>query len=149
MMGRSSLRAGTPEPRRAARSRIVLAIAAVVVLGAAIGLAAYVRSAARDDGESQRDPDPPAKDPAAGPANEVPAPRVESQRPADPALELPQPAAAEDRYLGAPGSQSAPPATTRPAAPPPEPPRAPTDPDPPGAEDPRDLEAESAERPVP
>ena len=118
-MSGSSPRPGT-EPR-AVGPKVLLAVAAVLVLGGTVALAIYVRSSAGGESEA-----PGAAPVAAPPARTTPpaGPRVQS-RPA-PALESHEMPLAEDRFLGQ--QQPGAPSTTRPAPPPPEPPRAPTDP---------------------
>ncbi len=141
-------------------ARLLLAIAAVLVLGATIGLAGYVRSASR--GESG----PPAADRSAveeraedraadraSPAARAPArptaARAGWQGTGEDVPALPEAPLAEDRFLGAPETPPTPPAATGPAPRPPDPPQAPTDPEPPAADDPRDFEPEPADGQTP
>jgi hypothetical protein len=130
----------------------VLAVAAVVVVAAIVGLAGYVRSAAKGSDlpgvSPAEDRGAPALRTSAGPATRAPSPTARApgapEAPAGSrageaaAPALPEPPLAEDRFLGDQGAPLPPPAAG--AARPPDPPSEPTDPEPPVADDPRDFE---------
>lgn len=140
-MARSSPLPG-PVPRRPSGAKLLLAVSAVLVLGATVGLAGYLRFVA--GGQS----DPPAAGPAA-PAARTTAPvptaaRRESRAPAPATLEVREAPVAEDRFLGAQEAGSVPPSSTEPAPAPPDPPRA-IEPDRPAADDPHDFDLAPAD----
>lgn len=130
----------------------MLAVAAVVVVAAIVGLAGYVRSAAKGSDlpavSPADDRGAPAGRTSAGPATRAPSPSARapgvpdapagSRDSAGAAPALPEPPLAEDRFLGDQGAPTPPPAAG--AARPPDPPSEPTDPEPTVADDPRDFE---------
>jgi hypothetical protein len=139
-------------PAGVRRARVALVIAAVVVVAATVGLAGYVRSAAKGSdlpaaGPAVDDRGAPAGRTPAGPAARAPSPSARAPVPDAPggsrdsasaAPALPDPPLAEDRFLGEQGAPTPPPAAG--AARPPDPPSEPTDPEPTVADDPRDFE---------
>lgn len=168
-MGRPAAPREGQEPRRASGARFLLAIAALLVLGGLIGLAVYVRSAAKRDDPARPDVVDPAgptapssaaagaSSPARAGARPAPARRGEPSESAPagrgagsesaPELSGPAPGApegsasvpAEDRFLG---GSSPPPASADPAPAPPDPPRAPLAPAPAPVDDPRDFDVD-------
>ena len=129
----------------------MLAIAALVVVAAIVGLAGHVRSAAKGSDVPAAGPDDrgaPAGRSPAGPAARAPSESARapvapdapagSRDSAGAAPALPEPPLAEDRFLGDQAVPTPPPAAGAPR--PPDPPSEPTDPQPPVADDPRDFD---------